>query len=452
MLVSGDVVVVGVSGGPDSVALLDLLFRLRGEFGLKLHVAHLNHCLRPEAREEAEFVREMASAYGLPVTVEAVDVSGYARERRLSVEVAARELRYAFFARVLGAASATKVALGHQANDQAETILMNLIRGTGLAGLKGIPPVRGPYVRPLIETSRGAIEAYCVLRGLKTCRDPSNVALIYRRNRLRYELLPLLEREYNPEIISALGRLAAIVREEEEFLAKEAAKVYSRLRRASEEGVSLDGDALGFLPRAIQRRVVRLAYREVAGTFYDLDFAHTEAVLALLGGGAGRILTLPQGVKAIRLPAGLLLRAGEMPVVPEFCYPLSVPGETFVKELGVTVKATFALPLRDPVASAPGEAWLDYERVVPPLLVRRRRPGDLFHPLGYPAPVRLKNFFINQKIPRYLRERIPLVVDAVGILWVAGVRPAERARVTAATKRCLHLRLISSEKSELPEL
>jgi len=449
MLTPGDAVVVGVSGGPDSVALLDLLSRLRDELGLRLHVAHLNHRLRPEAAEEAEFVRRLASGYGLPVTVDAADVPAYAGERRLSTEMAARELRYAFFTRVLSAVGAAKVALGHQADDQAETVLMNLLRGTGLAGLKGIPPVRGPFVRPLIEVRRAAIEAYCASRGLKTCYDASNIQTAYRRNKIRHELLPLLEREYNPALVPALGRLAAVLREEEEFLAAEAAKVYAGLRSVTVAGVYFDGAAISTLPRAMARRVVRLAYREVAGSVYDLDFRHTEEVLRLLERATGREVILPRGVKAVRIHGRLLFRTGAVPAVPDFCYPLPVPGVAVIREIGVAVKAELVASGRDPATLPPQEALLDYERVRPPLFVRRRRAGDLFYPLGHPAPVRLKSFFINQKIPRYHRDRIPLVVDATGILWVAGVRPAEPVRVTSQTRRCLHLELIPLEKNDL---
>lgn len=441
----GDVVVVGVSGGPDSVALLDLLYRLREELKLSLHVAHFNHRLRVEAAAEEEFVRQLASTYGLPVTVEAADVAAYAKERHLSVEVAARELRYSFFARVLSQVGGTKVALGHQANDQAETVLLNLLRGTGLAGLKGIPPVRGPFVRPLLEVPREAIEGYCTFRGLRPCRDASNVLLIYQRNKIRHELLPLLQRGFNPEIVGALCRLAEVVREEEEFLAGEARRIYDRLREVEAAGISLARDSLAALPRAMARRVVRLAYREVAGSAYNLDFHHTEEVLALTERPTGKEVRLPRGVRAVRVYGKLLLRQGEIPAVPDFCYALNIPGMVVIPELGLAIKAAEVVPEGDPAARPPSEALLDLDRVRPPLFVRRRRPGDIFHPLGYPAPVRLKNFFINQKVPRYLRDRIPVVVDTAGIIWLAGLRIADPVKVTPATRRCLYLQLVACE-------
>ncbi|MEW6447842.1 MAG: tRNA lysidine(34) synthetase TilS [Bacillota bacterium] len=442
----GDPVVVGVSGGPDSVALLDLLYRLQDEYRLSLHVAHLNHSLREEAAAELEFVKHLAASYRLPVTVETADVRGYARERRLSVEHAAREVRYRFFASVLAGTGAKRVALGHQADDQAETVLLNVLRGTGLTGLKGIPPVREPYVRPLIEVRRAAIEAYCAFRQLKTCLDASNVRPVYRRNRIRHELIPLLEREYNPSVIQALCRLSAIAREEEEFMAREAARVYREVLIQKEAGPGLKIKGLQAVPPAIARRVIRLAFKEVTGCPYELDFLHTEEVLALLFQGAGREVSLPQGIQAIRSYEELIFEKEKEPGIPDFQYRLEVPGATAVPELALMVEARLRDGGPDAAALPPNEALLDYDSLQPPLFVRRRRAGDVFHPFGYPAPVKLKNFLITQKIPRYLRDRLPLVVDGTGIIWVAGVRTNERTRVTAETKHFLHLRIISMEQ------
>ncbi|MEW6192509.1 MAG: tRNA lysidine(34) synthetase TilS [Bacillota bacterium] len=444
MFQPGDVVVVGVSGGPDSVALLDLLWRLREDLQLQLHVAHLNHLLREEAAREAEFVRQLAAFYCLPVTVEVADVPAYAEEQRLSIEVAAREVRYRFFASVLAATGASRVALGHQADDQAETVLLNVLRGAGLAGLKGIPPVREPYVRPLIEVRRAAVEAYCAFRELRTCLDASNLQTVYLRNRIRHELLPLLERDYNPGAAAALCRLAAIAREEDEYVGAEAAKIYAEIRTAAGNGVALLTRPLAVLPRALARRVVRLGHKEAAGVPYELDYLHTEEVLGLLSRGAGKELALPHGVRVLRTYETLVFTCGQEPEVPDFSYPLNLPGATLVPELSLLVEARLEEPGPDPAALPPSEALLDFDRLNLPLLVRRRRPGDLFHPFGYPAPVKLKNFLVDQKIPRARRNRLPVVADGAGIVWVGGVRVSARAAVTAATRRCLHLRLIST--------
>jgi tRNA(Ile)-lysidine synthase len=441
MLRPGDRVVVGVSGGPDSVALLDLLWRLREHLQVSLHVAHLNHCLREEAAEEAEFVQGLAAAYDLGVTVEKHDVPAYAAARKLSTEVAAREIRYRFFETIMRGTGASRTALGHHADDQAETVLLNFVRGAGLTGLKGIPPVRVPYVRPLIEIRRAAIEAYCAFRGLRTCLDTSNLQTLYLRNRIRYELIPYLQREYNPEIVPALCRLADIAREEDRFMADAAEKALAALTTPSDAALALKAELLACLPPALARRVVRLTWKKTAGGLGELDFLHTEKILNLLNMGAGREAVLPGGVKAVRSPGAILFFPRRTEPVPEYQRPVSIPGSTYVPELNTVLEVSVGEDNIDPAGLPAAEALLDFDRVKPPVAVRKRRPGDVFHPFGFPAPVKLKDFLIGQKIPRHRRDRLPLVEDALGIIWVAGVRVGARVAVTPNTRRYLRLRL-----------
>ncbi|MEW6182823.1 MAG: tRNA lysidine(34) synthetase TilS [Bacillota bacterium] len=438
----GDVVAVGVSGGPDSVALLDLLWRAKDDLRLRLYVAHLNHRLRAEAPREAEFVMGLAASYGLKAVTQEADVRSYAKEHRLSTEVAAREVRYRFFHSVLDRVGAVRMALGHQADDQAETVLLNIIRGAGLTGLKGIPPVRGPFVRPLIEVRRAAVESYCVFRGLKTCADTSNLSTEYLRNRIRHGLIPILEHGYNPAVVEALGRLADIAREEERFIADETSKFYDGITSVSEEGIDLDAAALAALPVALARRVVRSAYKTLSGGIGELDFPHTEKILDLLHSDAGREVVLPRGLRVARSYKTLSMIRGKRREIPDYCRSVSLPGATPIPELNATLEARVKTQGSDPSGLSPNEVLMDLDRLEPPLFARRRQPGDVFHPFGFRTPIKLKNFFIAQKIPRCYRDEIPLVIDASGIVWIGGVRVSARAAVTPETTRFLHLRLI----------
>lgn len=442
MLQPGDVVAVGVSGGPDSVALLDLLCRLKDDLRLRLYVAHLNHRLRAEAIREAEFVEGLAASYGLKAMVQDADVRAYAKDRRLPIEVAAREVRYRFFTSVLAKTGAVRMALGHQADDQAETVLLNIIRGAGLAGLKGIPPVRGPFVRPLIEVRRAAVESYCVFRGLKTCLDASNLSTEYLRNRIRHKLIPLLEHDYNPAVVEALGRLADITREEERFIAAETTITYDRIASLTKEGIDIDATALAALPVALARRVVRLACKTLSDGVYRPDFLHTEKVLELLKSGAGQEVVLPRGLRVVRSYKTLSFMRGKRREISDFCRSVGLPGATLIPELNLMLETRIKSQNSSPSGLPPNEALLDLDRLEPPLVARRRRPGDVFHPFGFRTPVKLKNFFIAQKIPRHRRDEILLVADASGIVWVGGVRTSSRAAVTEETKRILHLRLV----------
>ncbi|MEW5761858.1 MAG: tRNA lysidine(34) synthetase TilS [Bacillota bacterium] len=447
MVAPGDGVVAGVSGGPDSVALLDLLFRLREEFNLRLTVAHLNHMLRGrEAEEDAAFVAGLAARYGLPFTGERVDVRAYRAVHGGSLEEAAREVRYAFFARVAGETGAARVALGHNADDQAGTVLFHFLRGTGPAGLKGIPPVRGLFIRPLLTVRRAAIEAYLAERGLTARLDRSNLAPFYTRNRIRLFLLPLLEREYNPRLVEALARLAEVCREEDAYLDDLAAAALEGARLEGGEGeVRLAADRVAGLPPALRRRVVRLAWREVAADEHPPDYPAVARVLDLLERPAGgRRVPLPRRVWAEKAHGALVFTAHREAPAPAFARPLEVPGATPIPETGMIVESRLEpwdgqLDLR---ALPPTEAVLDADRLAFPLTLRSRRRGDRFHPLGAPGKTRLKKFLIAAGIPRERRDRLPLVVDADGeIVWVAGVRPAETVRVREGTRRVLHLRL-----------
>jgi len=447
MVLPGSLVVVAVSGGPDSVALLHILNYLKSELGISLHVAHLNHMFRgKESEEDARFVAELAGSLGLPFTVAAEDVPAYRNKYRLSSQVAAREVRYNFLRKVALSTGAARIALGHQADDQAETVLINFLRGAGPAGLKGMLPVRdGFFVRPLLEVRRAEIERFLSDKGFLWRQDSSNQKTVYTRNRLRLELIPYLEREYNPALVPALLRLAGICREEDEFLESVANRAFPRVScRTADKGLSLDVAGLKSLAPAIIRRVVRRAWREMAGSGAALTFERTESVLELLGPGkSGAKVELPGGVLA-RREGGNLYLGRVLPKTgraPYFCYPLKVPGSVYVPEAGCTITAEIKelSQAPDPKSLPADEALLDLDRLPVDLCVRRRQEGDVFWPLGQALPQKLKDFFIGQKVPFWQRDLVPLVAKGREIVWVGGIRPAEPYRVNEKTKRVLHL-------------
>lgn len=445
MLAPGMRVLVGVSGGPDSVALLDILYRLQGRLGISVVVAHLNHGLRgAEAEEDARYVRRLAQNLGLSSVMESADVAAYRKERGLSTQVAAREVRYRFFARAARETGAARVALGHHAGDQAETIVHHFLRGTGTAGLAGIPPVRAPFIRPLLAVRRQEIEAYCRDRELDPRRDPSNRNPAYTRNRLRTELLPLLEAEYNPNLINTLLRLGEICREENAYLEKEAAQAFQRLAVRVDGGVCLEASALTAVPPALGRRVIREAWSALAGEHRALDFDHVERVLELIRAATGgRRLELPRGVTVGNQAGRVIFSRGTAPLETEaWRYELQVPGRTALPAVGRQIIAEIR-PVESGVALEalePNEAVLDLDTLSLPLYVRNRRPGDVFAPQGLGGRVKLKKFMINAKVPRTGRERVPLVFDGEDrLVWVAGYRIAEFCKLTPKTRNTLWL-------------
>jgi tRNA(Ile)-lysidine synthase len=444
MLERGQTVLVAVSGGADSMALLHLLWQLREALALQLCVAHLNHQMRPNATEDARFVETTARHLGVRCICDTRDVPTYRRQHKLSPEDAARRLRYTFLRATATQLRADHIAVGHTADDQAETVLLHLLRGSGLRGLGGMPPVRGLIVRPLIHVSRADIMDYMRSHRLLFREDPSNDQRQYTRNRIRLDLLPALRQHYNPRLLQTLCRTAQLLADDEAALQGMAHQHFLAARLAATWGVlPLQIAVLTSLPLALQRRVLREALAEVMGSLQRVTATHIAAIVALLRSGVGhQRLTLPQGVVVERRYDVLLIyRQASTALVP-VDVSLPIPGVCRLEALGVTIMSD-QLPRQAVAGPFPSGdvTWLDAERVGQDVRVRTRRPGDRLQPLGSIYAKKLKAFLIDAKIPHALRDRLPLVVTSTGIAWVAGVRPAEWAKVTPATRAILRLQL-----------
>jgi tRNA(Ile)-lysidine synthase len=438
--------VVGVSGGPDSLVLLHLLTRLRAEYDLSLHVAHLHHGLRPSADAEADFVARIAKAWDVPCTVERAGVAAIAKDKHLSVEEAGRLARYAFFARL-----APTAAVAHNADDQAETVLMHLLRGSGLAGLRGMLPKASNQwavnseqviVRPLLGTTRAEIEAYAAAHDLKPRLDPTNADTTFFRNRLRHELLPFLE-NYNPNIRQILNRTAEVIAGDHELLRGLVEQTWADTVLASPNvTVAFDLFRWRALPLPLQRALLREAVNRLRPGLRDVDFTPVENAIAwaqtaesghtadLLGGLCLKIVgpTLIVGEWERELDAKRReLEIRELGASRrDYEVPLVIPGVTRFLDWQFTAEVVTA-PEPDPDRWT---AFLPYSHTsTPPLTIRARRPGDRFQPLGMNGhTVKLSDFMINQKIPVTERDRWPLIVSGETVLWVCGYRVSERVK------------------------
>lgn len=495
----GATIVVGVSGGSDSLCLLHVLRRLSLEYDWSLHVAHLNHCLRGnEADEDMVFVALLALDWDLPCTIEAIDVAAVAAERRMSLEEASRQVRYGFLADVAQSVGADAVAVGHQADDQSETVLMHLLRGTGLAGLKGMAPAvdmdslqmiqdgttpvnqQTQLVRPLLAVPRADIERYCQTNSLSPRFDRSNLDTSLFRNRLRHELLPQLE-TYNPNIRTLLRRTAAVTRADYDLVTNALEDAWAQtVREQSEHGISFDLMGWRALPVALQRATVRHAAYQLRPRLRDVGFVHVEQAVEIANAGStGAQATLPQG---LRLTVGYttlqFADKDDPPPVPD--WPLlwqdepvlvGVPGQTELPnrqlspQAGGTSRSSAWVLEAEPwsgkrglVRSNPDRwtAYVDADRLGPHATLRRRRPGDRFRPLGMQGhEMELADFMVNAKIPRVWREYVPLFVnhrpdtsDKDEIVWLVGWRIDERAKVTARTRDTLRLRCFKKPTSK----
>lgn len=438
MLEPRDRIGVAVSGGIDSVVLLDILASLRGRLHLALTVLHLNHGMRgEEASRDQRFVQALSEQYALPYVDQEVDCPRYREEHSLSPQAAARELRYLFFEEAIEGHALDKVAIGLTADDQAETVMMRLIRGGGTRGLKGIPPVRGRYIRPLIEVWHEELLAYARHKGLSFVQDSSNLKNDYLRNRVRHELLPTLQ-EYNPSMKDRLLHLAQVLGEDESYLEGLTDEVAKRIMAGDEER-SIPISQLRSLPPALQARVLQRAFADLSAGGV-LEYPHVKGIKDLIeGGGGSKRFALPGGYWAQRIYDTLILgQEVEKPGGLAEAVDLAVPGRTRLDALGVEIEASIG-PKKLPPRPDPETAYLDYDRLTVPLRARSCRPGDSFIPLGMKGHKKLKAFFIDLKIPWQERGKIPLVVSGDAICWVGGWRIDERFKVGKGTKKVLKL-------------
>jgi tRNA(Ile)-lysidine synthase len=503
-----ELVVVGLSGGADSVCLLHVLAEWRRALGIRLHVAHLNHQFREtESEADAEYVSNLADSLGIPSTVESQDVAAYRIERKCSIEEAARELRYAFFARVARKVGAHRIAIGHTRDDQVETILMHILRGTGVTGLSGLVPcsplaydsqrmslpacrpslpVSSPslrakpgnllVIRPLLDITREETANYCREHQIEPRSDSSNLSPSFFRNRLRLHLLPLL-RQYNPNIDQALLRLADIAKEDDAFIEQQASGLWDEVARQENDAICLDKKQMAALPIALQRHLLRTAVTKLVGDVRDIEASHIEAARTLLDKQPSKRVSLPHGLicqggydeltiarqpSAVAALPSVTAREAWQSQLPPCPFPplpdefhLRVPGKTAFSGWNVMAsivrgQVTFlssrhTMSTRERTQQSNLVAHFDLEKTGMNLCVRKRRPGDRFQPLGMNLSKKLHEFMVDAKIPHSWRSRIPIVCSPQQIIWVVGWRIDDRVKLAEGSKETLRLEFIRSE-------
>lgn len=443
MLEQGERVLVAVSGGVDSVVLLDILCRLAAEYTLDLTIAHLDHGLRGEAaREDARFVAHLARKEKLALIEKKLDVAEFSKEKRIGIEEGARLLRRDFLHAAADEVGAAKIALGHTQNDRGETMLFNLIRGAGPTGLVGIRPVNRSVIRPLIEVSREEILSYARSCDLPWREDRTNQDLSFSRNRIRHRILPLL-REMNPRVLAALQRTADLLATEELALDDLLAPLWVKvLIVQAEDRIVIQRGRLSQLYKGVQALLLRRGIARLRGDLQGIEKVHIDALLGLVASHrAHGKLDLP-GFVARFQGDELTLEEGEMENPLSFEVPIAL-GRTEISSLGISLD----LSIENRIGS--GESQIaedrevevaDADRVQFPLHVRGRRPGDRFAPLGLGGEKKLKNFYIDERVPFYDRDRVPLLCDRQKIIWVVGLRLSDAVRVTSETKKVLIMR------------
>lgn len=448
LFTAGETVVVAVSGGVDSVVLLDLLLALREDVGISLVVAHVDHGLRgEESRGDRAFVEALGQARGVEVFAETFDVKAYAAEHGLSTQVAAREVRYAYLRSVAELTGASKVATAHHADDQAETVLMRLLRGTSVKGLGGIPISRHEpglacaVVRPLLKVWREEIESYAKEYGILYREDSTNASTHYLRNKIRIRLLPELEEGYNDQVKAHLVQLADQAREDDRYLSGLAEREYQRICRVEPDGaISADVPLLGVSPLPLQRRVITLILYYLRGHTKVWEQVHIESIRSLLTNRyPSAELHLPHGVVARKVYNRLLFGGvEELPPAQAAPYQLTMTrGRQELPEFGIALDVMEV----EGVPTRPRDAWVAHfdadELSSSRIYIRSRAVGDVLRPLGLQGTKLISDVLVDAKVPKHRRDTWPLLCLNESIAWVVGLTRGQAGLVTPATKRTL---------------
>jgi tRNA(Ile)-lysidine synthase len=453
-----DSVLAGVSGGPDSIALLYMLLMLQPHMFRTLGAAHLNHGIRSsEANRDAEFVSNLCRTLNIPFHVKKIDVGTYACKKKLNLEEAARICRYDFFRSLIQNEGYTKVALGHQANDNAELVLMHILRGSGTLGISGMSAIRDEtFIRPLLKVTQSEIMDFITTNRLNHVFDSTNFNIAFTRNRIRHRLIPTLKREYNPNIITALNTLATVVQDEDEWMSQITKSFFLKiLLKRKFQKIILAANELQKIHRAFARRVLRQALFELKGNLRRINLVHIESILNLL--------SFPKGYQQLNLPDGILveheynsLRLSIVNSVSKqirsfhlkdskncFRYivhePKNNPIIIHITEIDYYIKFSVINQKFDSLLDEAGQniAFFDMDRLIFPLIIRNPKSGDRYSPLGMNGTQKLKNYFINAKVPRSQRKYIPILVSGDHIIWIAGHRLSHISRIRSITKRIL---------------
>lgn len=451
MIEKGDSVLVALSGGPDSVCLLHILYSLSKNMNISLYAAHVNHCLRgEEAIEDEKYSEELCGSLNIPFYCKRVDIKAVSKERGVSTEVAGRDERYKFFDELKEKLSINKIAIAHNANDQAETLIMRIIRGTGLEGLVGIKPIRDSvYIRPILCLTRKEIEQYCDGENLNPRIDQTNYEEIYSRNKIRLRAIPFIEENFNKDIVSTLNRLAYMCNIDNEFIESKVDEKYEEF--CKDEGEYFYISKGGFNEsESLVTRIIRRALMNFSGTQYNFEMKHIYDIISLQKGKSGKNIDLPNGVRAINVYGNVKLEKVkakiDLKIMDQYIFNISeVPKKFINKEIKLEhfgYDMNFEIIKLEKKINFSNEQlvkYFDYDKIKEKIIIRSRADGDKIIPLGMSGRKKVKDIFINEKIPKDIRDRTPIVTFDDEIAWVVGVKVGDIFKVTKDTKNILKI-------------
>ncbi len=445
LIEKGDKVLVAYSGGPDSSCLLHMLWTARDELGIELYTAHLNHRIRGiDAHKDALFAYKESKALGIPCFLYSEDVPALAQSQKLSVEEAAREVRYKILFDLKDKLGIDKIATAHNLDDQAETVLMRIMRGTGLSGLKGMDYKRPDgLIRPLMDIKRWEIEEYCQINNINVTIDKTNDEEEYTRNKIRLQLLPFIESGFAPNIKDLLSRMANTLREDSEYIDGIAKDLCAQLGQDHEGfAVRFELDKISMTPLPILKRIIKYSYARLLGSAEGLEAVHLDDTIKLIyNSKSDARINLPKGIIAEKKGYNFYVTSKSLEQEPvTFEYKIPPNGYVDVPELGIRITSrTMNKERCKLLSSGPNAKAFDREKLDGSLIVRTRRTGDKIRPLGLGGTKKLKDIFIDKKIQRELRDRIPVIADESKIIWVVGHDISEESKLTDETREVVRL-------------
>ncbi|CAM2861335.1 tRNA lysidine(34) synthetase TilS [Hathewaya histolytica] len=455
MIDNGDKILVALSGGPDSVCLLHVLNKLRNELDIEICAAHVNHCLRgEESDKDEEYVVELCKNLNIELFRKRVDVKGYEKEHGVSCEVAGRNLRYNFFNELKEKYVINKIAVAHNANDQAETLLMRVMRGTGIDGLCGIKPVRDKvFIRPILNITRNEIESYCKRECLNPRIDKTNLENIYTRNKVRLELIPYMKENFNDDIIGALNRLAYNMQSDNEILDDISRQYYEKYCDIKNNKVIISKEAFKE-KKGILTRIIRLALTSLTGDTYNFEKSHIYSIIDIQTHSNGKKVMLPSGIIAYNNYGEVHILFGKnLDVLKYKSTELKEQSLRIGEKNIISENMQVSLEVLDKKSIDVSDnnkylKYFDYDKVCGNITLRYRREGDLFNPLGMQGNKKLKKAFIDMKIPKEIRDIIPLLCFNDEIAWIIGYRVSEKFKVTNKTQNVLKINIERGKANE----
>ncbi|MDR0879562.1 MAG: tRNA lysidine(34) synthetase TilS [Clostridioides sp.] len=445
LIQKGDKIVLGISGGPDSVCLLHLLCRLKEEFDIDIYAAHLNHQIRGlDASLDALYVSKLCKEMGVAFFVKSIDIPAYCKEAGLSVEDGARKKRYEMFYELKEEIGADKIAIAHNMNDQAETILMRMMRGTGIQGLRGIEYERDDVlIRPLLDIPKSEVLEYCSKNSLEPRIDKTNLETVYTRNKIRLKLIPYMSDNFNSNVVESIVRMGNNIRVDSDFIERETMKAYSEIlsnRPQDKSRIEIDLEIYSKLDGAIKSRIVRHAIKDVLGDTNFMDQVHIEQVMSLEPDSKlEKMIVLPRGMFAYRKKGSIILTSEEIIEEKlEFCYNVPCNGFIKIRDIGKVVKTeVMGIERFKSLKVDKGSKGFDLNRIKGGIVIRNRQPGDKIKlAMGNK---KIKDLFIDMKIPKEDRCRIPIVLDEEGVMCVGDFRISEDYKISDTTREVLRI-------------